>query len=568
MDKHASVAQSTGEAMLRQLAARGVDFFFANSGTDFPSLVEAFARARDEGFPVPRPVLVTHENVGVCMAYGATLATGRAQAVMVHVNVGSANALCGVINAARENVPMLMMAGRTPWTETGAAGTRSMNIHWAQEMFDQGGMLREQVKWDYELRDAGQLASLLDRALAISASEPAGPVYLSLPREVLAQTPSPQPAGPAASIAPLAPAMPDPGAVRELAAMLAGAKRPLVITARAGRDPAAVPLLARLAERYALPVVEYRARYLCLPADHPMHGGYEVDAWLEEADAVLVLDCDVPWIPSVRAPRDGVPIVQAGIDPLFSRYPVRGFGSSLNIACAPANLVAALERELDALGVAPAAIAERRAHVQARGDQRRAQVEAAVERGAKASPMGMAWVTRCLARALPADAAVVNEYSLQRGAMGSTVPGSFFRSSPVGGLGWGVPAALGIALAQPGRTVVAAVGDGAYGFANPLACHHTAAMHGIAFLTLVMNNETYGAVERATHDMYPAGAAARGGMTLSSLAPVPAFEQVVAACGGWGERVDDAAALPGALERALRVVREEKRQALLNVRCA
>ena len=90
------------------------------------------------------------------------------------------------MNAARENVAILLTAGRSPLTETGLLGSRDGYIHWAQEMFDQAGMLREIVKWDYELRNAEQLVTVVDRALAIAATEPRGPVYLSLPREVIA----------------------------------------------------------------------------------------------------------------------------------------------------------------------------------------------------------------------------------------------------------------------------------------------------------------------------------------------------------------------------------------------
>ena len=147
---------NTGEAFLRLLASRGVDFFFVNSGTDFPALVEALAQAKAQGFAAPHTLLVPHENVAVGMAYGVTLVTGQAQAVMVHVNVGTANALCGLINAARENIPLLLAAGRTPWLEKGSAASRSLNIHWAQEMFDQAGMVREHVKWDYELRSGSR----------------------------------------------------------------------------------------------------------------------------------------------------------------------------------------------------------------------------------------------------------------------------------------------------------------------------------------------------------------------------------------------------------------------------
>jgi acetolactate synthase-1/2/3 large subunit len=138
----------------------------------------------------------------------------------------------------------------------------------------------------------------------------------------------------------------------------------------------------------------------------------------------------------------------------------------------------------------------------------------------------------------------------------------------VGGLGWGLPAALGAKLARPEALVVAALGDGSYEFSNPLACHHAAAMHGIATLTVVLNNGGYGAVERATRALYPQGVADRQGMELVSLAPMPHFEQVIAACGGWGERVESVDALEGAIERAIEQVMVHGRQALLNVICA
>ena len=135
---------------------------------------------------MPEPVVVPHENAAVGMAHGYYLVTGRPQAVMVHVNVGMANALMGLLNAARDNVPIFFTSGRTPLTESGRLGSRDLPIHWGQEMYDQAGMLREYVKWDYELRYGEQVETIVDRALAIAMGEPRGPVYLSLPREALA----------------------------------------------------------------------------------------------------------------------------------------------------------------------------------------------------------------------------------------------------------------------------------------------------------------------------------------------------------------------------------------------
>src|SRR5438067_6277473 len=293
---------SVAEAYLALLAERGIEYLFANAGTDFAPIVEAYAKAAHTGFPAPKPLIATHENLAFSMAHGYAAASGKVPAVMVHVSVGTANALCGVLNASRANVPILFTAGRSPLTEEGLAGARDTYIHWAQEMFDQAGMLREAVKWDYELRNGAQLETVIDRALNLATSSPEGPVYLSLPREVLAQPlPNFTFDSPSRRVAASPPA-PDSGAIEAAARLLASAQNPLIVTADAGRDPAAVAALAGFAERFAIPVVEHRQRHLCLPSDHPCHLGYDPTPLLDGADAILVLECDVPWLPVRKAP--------------------------------------------------------------------------------------------------------------------------------------------------------------------------------------------------------------------------------------------------------------------------
>ncbi len=211
---------TVSDAYLALLADRGIDYWFANAGTDFAPVVESLAKAQVLETRVPTAITCPHENTAMHMAIGYYLVTGKPQAVMVHVNVGTANGMNGLLNAARGHVPMLFTAGRTPTNEDGLDGHRSLDIHWTQEMFDQAGMLRESVKWDYELRNGQQLETVVDRALSIAKSEPMGPVYLSLPREVLAHkmseftytTPSRQHAA--------APASPNGDAVEEVAALL------------------------------------------------------------------------------------------------------------------------------------------------------------------------------------------------------------------------------------------------------------------------------------------------------------------------------------------------------------
>src|SRR5437763_1971644 len=186
MPRKELAVDNVAEAYLALLAERRIEYLFANAGTDFAPLVEAFAKAARTGMPVPRPVLATHENLAFPMVHGYAIVSRRVPAVMVHVSVGTANGICDALNAARENVPILFTAGRSPLTESGLPGARDVYIHWAQEMFDQAGMLREIVKWDYELRNGQQLETVIDRALSIATTPPGGPVYLSLPREVLA----------------------------------------------------------------------------------------------------------------------------------------------------------------------------------------------------------------------------------------------------------------------------------------------------------------------------------------------------------------------------------------------
>ncbi len=558
---------SVAEAYLALLAERGIEYLFANAGTDFAPIVEAYAKAAHTGLPAPKPLLATHENLALSMAHGYAAASGRVPAVMVHVSVGTANALCGVFNAARANVPILFTAGRSPLTEEGLPGARDTYIHWAQEMFDQAGMLREIVKWDYELRNGVQLETVIDRALTLATSPPEGPVYLSLPREVLAApTPGFAYEQPSRHVAASMPA-PDEAALAMAARILAAAEHPLIITADAGRDRAAVPALAEFAERFAIPVVEHRQRHLSLSADHPCHLGYNPAALLDDADAILVIDCDVPWTPSRKAPQPDCRIIHIGVDPLYSRYPIRGFTCDVAITGATRLVLPGLGAALAPL-VAEPAIAARRQHVAERREGMHAGWRKLRDEARAMRPISPVWVSACLAEARDHQSAIVNEYTLLPEHCPSTRPGSFFGSSPAAGLGWGAGAALGVKLAEPDRQVIAVLGDGSYLFANPVAVHHASRLHRLPVLFVVVNNAMWGAVRRATLGMYPKGEASRSNRPpFIDLDELPAFEEVCAASGGYGERVEDPAELPAAFARAFHAVNVEKRQALLNVIC-
>ena len=565
---HSTPVTSTAEAYLHHLKRQGIEYLYLGSGTDTAPLVEAYARQPESQLNFPQPILATHENLAVGMAHGYYMVTRRPQAVMLHVSVGAANAVCAVMNAARAQVPMLFTAGRTPLFEKGRKGARDSVIHWDQEMYDQGAMLREVVKWDYELRDGANVSEVINRGLAIAMTEPRGPVYLTLPRETLAEAASatlndPTPALPSAP-------HPDPHSVEALAKALLNAELPIILCGATGVAQSTVNMLVELSDRFGIGVAEPKARYMNFPSSHPLHMGFDAAPVLKHSDAVLFLECDVPWIPEQISPLPDTFVAHAGCDPLFAQYPLRCFPSDLTITTTAETLLPALIETLQKLG-ADQTRHERAQRVETFARERRELVQSRAQADTKrGGPISKLFLSRCISEVKPNNAIVVNEYSAVREQMTFDEPGTFYLHPTSAGLGWGLPAALGAAQAAPDRVVISVVGDGAYIFCNPAACHQAATMHKLPLLTIVFNNGGWDAVQRSALAMYPNDHAAQFKQDhhmapLSSLDPTPDFERYVEASGGYGERVTERDALIPALQRALNVVQNEKRQALLHV---
>lgn len=563
---------TVAEAYLLALKSRGVDFLFGNAGTDFAPLIEALARAEEAGWDVPEAVEIAHETLTAAMAHGYYLVTGRPQAAMVHVNVGLANAVMGLINASKGQVPMLFTSGRTPLTEHGRLGSRNAPIHWGQEMFDQGGMVREFVKWDHELVAGEQVVDLVDRALGISQAEPKGPTYLSLPREILAE---PLPEGfvfdPEQGPAIPSPPHPDPKAITEAAALLAEADHPVILAS--GGDADVFEALTVFCDDFAVPVCQFWRTNPVLSTTHPFFAGESPRNELARADVVICLNTLVPWMPERMPLRDDVKIVQVGPQPLFDATPSRSFPADLVITSSVGAAMRALQVELDGLGVAGTEpVATRRAALVPELAALRAEQRASGASPGSGPAMSPEFMSRVIGEVVGPDAIIVNELGLAPSTMDFTGHDSYFGPPISGGLGWGVPAALGMTLAHKrqgtDRQVVACVGDGSYLFANPAACHHAAAALGLGLLTVVADNRVWNAVRRATLAVYPEGRAATSeSMALTSLDPAPDYPKLIEAYGGHGEHVADPDALALALRRALAETKAG-RQALVSVHCS
>jgi acetolactate synthase-1/2/3 large subunit len=503
------------------------------------------------------------------IAHGYYFGSGRAQAVMLHTNVGLANGAIGAINAANDQVPVILMSGRTPTVERGRFGARTVPIGWGQEMRDQAALVREACKWEYELRFPEQLPELLDRAYAIATSTPKGPVYLSLPREVLTEPcPVEELDAPIAMRAASVVAAPDQ--IAEVAALLARAEHPLIF-AQHGAGPAeGFDALARIADAWSIPVCQYWAVANAISSEHPMYVGQDPEPWVADADVILVIDSLAPWMPDSHGPSSDCRVIQLGPNPLFSRSPVRNFRSDLSVTSEVGEALVALERAMRELDTDAdtSQRARRRALADERNAVRREQSDAAVDAGN--TPMTKAWVSRCVGEAIRGHVAtVISELGCPYELLGLTEHNAWRQEPHSGGLGWGFPCAMGIKLADPERLVVATMGDGSYMFANPVACHQVAEAHTIAVLVVVLNNAGYGAVRHSVRDLYPTGYAAKADeMPLTGLSPSPDFAQVARACRAHAETVTDGWALPAALARAIHVVTVEHRQALLDVHVA
>ncbi len=557
---------TAGGALFSRLKALGVDYVFANSGTDFPPIIEGLAEADEQGVDLPQALVIPHEHAAMGMAHGYYLISGKAQAVMLHTNVGLSNGATGAINAACENIPMLLMSGRTPVTEQDRFGARTVPIGWGQEMRDQTALVRESCKWDYEMKFPEQMTSLLDRAYAISNSTPKGPVYLSLPRETLCENISTDELGAPLSMQPVIGA-PNPADIKTAAKWLAEAKAPLVIAQRGAGDQHSFDAFANWAKKWGIAVCSWWATHLAISTEHPCHVGADPGPWMEKADVVVVLNALAPWWPDKHKLAEGAKVINIGPDPIFSRTPVRNFRSDLSIAGESALILPALFAAMEEYECDERKMRKRMKAISSAANETRTNLR---KQALSKSDDGItkAQVSQSLGKALTGyKSSVFSELGTHLGILKREDYQSWFQEPHSGGLGWSFPAVLGAKLADPDRLCVATLGDGSYMFANPTVCHQIAEALVLPVLIVILNNEEWGAVRASVAGLYPEGHAADAkNMPLTSLKPSPDFTHTASASRAWSKSVSDPAKLREALDEAISVVRNDKRLALLNIK--
>jgi len=550
--------------MLSALREAGVQYLFVNLGSDHSAFMEAYATARAsmEGgeFPYPDVITCPNEMVALSAAHGHAAVSGRAQAVLVHVECGT-QALAGAVhNAAKGRVPVLILAGTSPATQEGEArGSRNEFIHWIQDVFDQRGLVRGYMRYDNEIRVGANAPQIVHRALQVASSDPKGPVYLIAAREILEQQVEPHhedvrqwPRLGAGALA--------PEDALEVARMLVAAQRPLVVTSYLGRNPAAVPELTRLCQRLGMGVLESVPTAVNFPPDDPLHQGYQwnekrQNPALAEADTILILDSDVPWIPLLNRPAANAHILHIDIDPLKEQMPLWYVRAARAWRADAATALRQINAALETLTVAASAVRDRAASLARRHEVLRAE-RAKLEQPGEV--LTAEYVTAQVREAIGEDALVISEavtnFHVVTNHAGRHKPGTYFASGG-GSLGWNGGAAIGAKLARPDALVCAFSGDGTYMFSVPSSVHWIARRYKTPFLQVVFNNQGWRAPKFSMLGVHPDGFGSRAEELDIRFEPPPDYSGIAAAAGGaHAEIVREPAQLAAALKRALQAI--------------
>ncbi|HXL12394.1 MAG TPA: thiamine pyrophosphate-requiring protein [Bradyrhizobium sp.] len=568
---------TTAHHFLEGLVDLGVDYIFANLGTDHVSLIEEMARWDREGRKHPEMILCPHEIVAVHMAGGYALATGRAQAVFVHVDAGTANACMAIQNLFRYRLPVMLFAGRAPYTLHGELpGSRDTYVHFVQDPFDIASIVRPYVKWEYSLPSGVVVKEALARARAFAQSDPPGPVYMMLPRETLAEQwdDAEMPAYPPARYGSVNSGGIEPARVDEIAAQLMAAENPIALTAYLGRKPQAVAVLEKLARTCGIRVAEFNSIDLSIPQTSPCFAGFDPMPLLESADLGLLLDSDVPFIPQYARRTGAIKWIQIDIDPLKSDFPMWGFPTDMRIQ---GDCAIVLQQVLDAVEARADDAYRRRVAARIASwsgareqvSKRRAAVSA--NRGTSGA-LSPAFVFATLNDKLSQDDIVLNEAirnaPILQEHITRTKPQSYVGLAG-GGLGFSGGMALGLRLAQPDRRIVQFIGDGGFHFSSPDSVYAVAQQYQIPILTVVLDNGGWQAVKSAVQRVYPKGVAAETDQFQSKLRSGRQgerrdFSQLARAFGAHGECVAEPDELAAAVDRCLAAL-DDGKAAVLHV---
>jgi thiamine pyrophosphate-dependent acetolactate synthase large subunit-like protein len=447
------------------------------------------------------------EVTAISIADGYARVTGQPQVVLVHVDVGTQALGQGVHNASIGRVPVFILAGLCPFTESGELrGSKTEYSNWLQDAHDQTAIVRQYCRYTGEIRTGLNAKHMIGRALQFAKSAPKGPVYLTAAREVLAQEIEPYslqqeewvPTGPSA--------LPT-DAIQGISTALVQAKRPLIITGYSGRDRRTPDLLVALADLIpGIRVHDTGGSDMCFPASHPASEGFRLsmDECTKDADVILLLDCDIPWTPSKNPPPKDAKIFHVDIDPLneqlrVSFFPAHGRWRADSFT-ALAQLVEHVKNDKALLKTLQDPEYASRKDVRIKAHKARLKGIKSHVRFNDTERLNGYNIGSLLKSELPDNTTFVVEAVTNSQIMHDQLqpnrPGSWINCGATG-IGWSNGAALGVKMALQEREkredlesnmVVQVIGDGSFMCAAPSSALWVASKYQIPVLTVLLNN--------------------------------------------------------------------------------
>ncbi|WP_258000493.1 thiamine pyrophosphate-requiring protein [Bacillus sp. Marseille-P3661] len=548
---------NTGDDLLQALQEVGVSYLFCNLGSDHPSIIEALARAKADNNPLPEAIICPHEYVALSAAQGYFLASGEMQGVFVHTDVGTQNLGGSLHNVARSRIPVFIFSGETPSTMYGELpGSRNAHINYLQNVYDQRGIVRSYVKWEYDIRTGKNVKDLVYRANQLANSEPKGPVYLTGTREVLAEEVQPS-QDHSKNWQPFEKGSLSLMNVQEIVDALAEATNPLIITSYLGRNEESVELLIQLCEKLTIPVIEPSAAYMNFPSTHPLHQGFQAGKLLSKADVILVIDSDAPWLPGQSQLNEQAKVFVIDVDPIKQDIPL------WNIPAQKFYEVDSYQSLVLMNDYAKTIDLNKTVHIDRRNTLEQLKKQQQEGKTSITCPedgvITSEWLAFCLNEAIDNETIVLNE-ALTNSAtvtqhLEREIPGTLFVNGGTS-LGWSGGGAIGAKLAQPDKTVVNLIGDGSYLFSVPSTVYWMARRYNAPILTVIFNNQGWNATKQNALKIYPDGIANRDDRFWVNFEQPADLSKIAEAAGGaCAIQVSDPKLLLDALQKGLAAVR-------------
>jgi len=565
---------SAAEAYLEIFRHYGIRYVFGSPGSEYIPFWEALAKFSSFN-KFPRYINARHESLALAMARGYTMATGIPQVVLLHVSFGLLHGAMEIKAIFNENIPMIIIAGHNITHEDEVwGGTPGPHYLAFSEVGGTQRLVQPYVKWCHVPSTNMNINYILSRAFRLTMTEPRGPVFLLLSRELLfeqlSQIEIPKKIQPASSI------QADPTVINTLACQLLSATNPIIYTRYLGRNPGTVKTLIHLAELLSIPVVETPA-YTNFPTNHPLHLGYSIQPFLSEADMILVIDSSSwpPWYPPTKGLQtSNATIAYIDLDPTQLKYPYWGYAADLLITG-------------DSQLVLPALLQDLRKKIKEPSEQRFARFEQIKTQHTKLReewhkeacanqnklPIDPRWFCYQLNQAIDEDTVIVNETITHWGTINKYIeknrvkPGFRFEGAGAtasAGLGQGLGVALGMKLAHPDKMVIALEGDGCFHYNPVIPAFGLAQEYNLPFLTIIFNNQAYAAMKH--HARYYSKGYAVSTKTYYGVPQKPKvkYTKILEAFNGHSAIVDDPDNIQPALQQALSQIKKG-RLALLDV---